>query len=138
MTITNKDIKVVENVENWIIGVIGSFFGLFVTIGGFFFKNFFKRLGKAEEKVAKLEAKTFNVGRVSQLEIDVSKIKVETSDFRDMIKSKMKTQQEQNTNEHSNLKETITTGLTSLGRSVDIIRSDQKRILDYILDNNGK
>lgn len=79
MQIKKRTIKVVEKVEGWMLTLLGLIFALFATIGGFFFKNFYSRLDKVEDRVTELK------GRV------------------DSFKETLKAQQDQNTREHDNL-----------------------------------
>ena len=102
MVIKNKGNTVADKIESWMVWLTGIIFGLFVTIGTFFFKNFF--------------------GRLTIAELCIKEIETKTHDFRVETRDKMKDQQFQNTREHNQLARVIDTGLKSLGQSMDIER----------------
>ena len=111
----------VDKLEGWIIGgvsIASSGVGVFFW---WFFKSLYKRIGVAEKDIARVESKS---------DLAIAKLDAKLTGVVEVIE----VQVVQNSSEHGQLGTSMKDGMNSLGRSIDIIRSGQDKILDKLLD----
>ncbi len=134
----DKDCKV-DKLEGWIIGgvsLVSSGVGAFFW---WFFKTLYKKLGAVEKDVSRVESKSDlaivelkkDISKVeSKSELAVAKLDARVSGVIEVIEA----QSVQNSSEHGRIEDSMKEGMSSLGRSIDVIRAGQEKLLDHLLD----